>query len=164
MVGALAILLALGNLLVVRPIRAKHREIHEGAVAQRRVLKDHLQILAYKAQAAKEYEKVAKYVCERQPEEEPDQDMLKEAVRLATTCGLSVLSRKPDGFGVQDEFLQEYIVQMEVKGSIVNMIQFLYRLRVSSQLMRVQWLKLTPQGREKGVKKGVLRITKLVSV
>ncbi len=162
--GVLCVLLALGNLLVVTPIRAKHREIREEAAAMRIILKNHLKILAYEEQIEKEYEKVKQYVYQRGPEEKPDSDMLTEAERLATSCGLRVRSRKSEGFETQEEFLEEYVVRMDVEGSIVDMIRFLYKLRVSPQLMRVRRMELNTDGRKKDVKKGVLRITKLVSV
>lgn len=162
--GALCVLMALGNLLVVRPIRAKHRDMREEAAAKRTVLKNHLKILAYEAQVQGDYAKVKEYVHKRGPEEKPDRDMLTEAERLATSCGLRVRSRKSESVEVQEEFLEEYIVRMEVEGAVEDMIRFLYRLRVSPQLMRVRKMELKTDNRKKEVKKGVLRITKLVSV
>ena len=163
-VCACIVAVAFVDRLAVEPIRIRFGEISRETRSSEAQLRGNDLILIQRARIATEYERVKDYV--EAATADPgatDSAMLTEIEKLASSCGVSMLERRAQSVEEKD-FFREHTVRVEVEGSMGGVMQFLYKLQASRQLLRVRRIDLGPSPKNRAeMRKAVLLVTKIVT-
>lgn len=157
------VVLASINLAVVRPIRARMLELSRETETVEVQVKAGDRILSQKGEISNRFWEVKEHVSQAREGVDPGAEMLSEIERVVTSCGANLLTRKIQGVE-RGEFFEEHVVKVDLEGTMPALINLLYQLETSPQLLRVRRLDLV--GIENGgpLKKCSMLITKTISI
>lgn len=118
-----------------------------------------LRNLSQKDIVASRYEKLSKYFKNVGSGEETTAIILSEIESLGRKSNLNLLDLKPQE--TKDRgFYKEYSVEMEAEGEMESLMDFVYQLNASAQLLRVEKLRLNLKDKQSKVVTTSLLITK----
>lgn len=157
--GFLAV--ALIDQLVVSPIRTKLKFIDQAVHINEKKLKMSLRNIKQKNMIEKEYEKYVDYVRRTGSNEEEVAKILREIEVLARKSSVYLVDTKPHTPKKVD-FYNTYMVEIEGEGRMDSIVDFLHKLNTSKQLLRAEKVRLSIKGKEPGVVKVSMLITKVL--
>jgi|APCry1669188910_1035180.scaffolds.fasta_scaffold27308_1 Tfp pilus assembly protein PilO len=140
-VCVLAVLLAVGNYLVVRRLHARLADLSLTIQNDSTRLMQNYAILAKKDEVQSEFNKIKAFVPPR-PEGRTADALSTEVERLATACGVSLRDRKPQE-STKVGFFEKTCVRFEMEGDRESLTKLLWRTESSTQLLRISKMEMT---------------------
>jgi len=147
--------------LVISPIRERFELIDRAVKISEKQLGHDLRNVRQKDQIASEFAKYVKYVERSGSDEEEVAKILGEIEVLARQAQVYLVDMKPQT-PKEIEFYKEYSVEIEAEGNMADLTVFLHQLNVSSQLLRVEKLRLNSKRQGEAVLKSSMLITKVL--
>jgi len=147
--------------LLIDPIRGKFQRINQAIKISEKQLGHDLRNVRQRDQIAGQFEKYVQYVQRSGSDEEEVAKILGEIEALARQSNVHLADMKPQT-PKEIDFYKEYFIEIEAEGEIASLTKFLHQLNTSSQLLRVEKLRLN--SRKKGDKtlKASMLITKIL--
>jgi Tfp pilus assembly protein PilO len=148
--------------VVVSPIQMKIKEMDQEILFKEKALGRDLRNLNRKEMITREYETFDPYLKKSNSKEEEMAKVLGEIERLARESQVRLVKIKPRG--TQDkEFYEEYNIELEAEAAMGPLVDFLYRLNTSAQLLRAKKLRINPKDKESDVMKATVLVTRVLA-
>ena len=147
--------------LIINPIRERFQRINQAIKISEKQLRHDLRNVQLKDQIEKEFEKYVEYVERSGSDDQEKAKILIEIQSLADQTNVNVVSQKPQSTKTVD-FYKEFAVEIEAEGEIEALITFLHRINVSTQLLRVEKLRLNNKEQGTKILKSSMLITKVL--
>ena len=160
-VAGIIVLLAFSDGLIIRPIRERVTGLNDQIKMRREELKRNLQNLSQKETVSREYEKYARYVTKAGSDEEAVAQILAEVEELARESRVYLVDTKPQP-PVEAGFYKEYKAEIEIEGRVDAIVDFLYQLNNSTQLLRAEKLRIASKSKVSTTAKAFILITKVL--
>lgn len=161
MASAAVLLILLVDLLVVRPLYDSYVSLEVQTVEAEKRLEQNIINITMKGDIDKRFEEYRKFIRKPAPKGEEEAMMLSEIEKTARANEVLLLDIKPQDEKSQD-FYKQYAVDIDAEAEMGRLIQFLYQLETSSQIMRVVKAKLGLKNKESHIIKAKLTVTKTV--
>lgn len=147
--------------VVISPISFKLNSINSEIKILEKAIRVNLEILAEKDQIQNQLQKYLTFTEKRHSDEEEMAFMLSEVEFSAGRANITLTNVKPQP-PIQIAFYRKYQADIEAIGPTHNLLDFLYRLRSSKQLLKMERLKLIPVKKKKGVIKAQVLISRVL--
>ena len=121
-----------------------------------------MQILAEEDSLTSEYKKFTQNIKQTQSDEETIATLLGSIEKMASSVSVLLVDMKPSVVE-KSEFYKKYSVKIEVDAKMNNLVDFIYQLENSPQLLRVAEFRAAPQKKE-FVLKVYLTITEILII
>jgi len=152
---------AIADRAIVTPVNDRIQRLNrEIKIAEKQLIR-HLRNLSQKEIVSKEYAKYIEYVRKVGSDEEEVAKILGEIESLARKSNVYLGDMKPHSPKVKG-FHKEYTVEIEAESRMEPLINFLYQINNSPQLLRAEKLRVGSKKEKRGVVKSSILITKLV--
>jgi len=151
------------DIVVVSPINSNIQALEREIKVSEKQLSINLRNLGQKEFVKKEYERYSRYVGEVGSEEEETAKILSEIETLARKEGMYLRDIKPHPPKVVG-FQKEYNVDIKVEGKIAIIVQFLYQLNASSQLLRAEKIRVSLKDGDSSILKASMVISKILII
>ena len=161
--GITLVIAAILDIVAVKPISGKIQFLDREIKVSEKQLCLNLCNIARKEVVEKEYKEYDKYVGEEGSEEEETSKILSEIETLARKSGMYLIKMKPQSPKVTG-FQKEYKIEIEAEGKIEIVVQFLYQLNNSSQLLRAEKIRFTLKEENTSVFKVSMLISKILII
>lgn len=158
-----AISLGLMYNFVLRPAAGKWSELNRRILDKEVELKRNVKYIGQKNEVKKIYQEGARYVKNEGTDEEEMASFLNEVEELASASGIHITNIRPKPTK-KVSFYKKYALEMNCETTMEDYIKFAYGLQKSGQLIRVEKLKLTSQGKDTPLLKTRLFITKALII
>lgn len=127
--------------LLISPIRTKFNALNGQIRVSEKQLGSDMRNINQKKFISEEYEQYLPYVRRSGSDEEEVAKILGEIESLARKSSVYLVDMKPRK--PRDvEFYKEYTVEIEAEGYMESLMGFIYQLNTSSQLLRIETLRL----------------------
>lgn len=127
--------------LLISPIRIKFNALNGQIRISEKQLGSDMRNINQKEFISEEYEQYLPYVRRSGSDEEEVAKILGEIEALARKSSVYLVDMKPRK--PRDvEFYKEYTVEIEAEGYMESLMSFIYQLNTSSQLLRIETLRL----------------------
>lgn len=162
MAASLFVFIALFDRLIISPVGKKLNQLNQEIKISEIQLGMSLRNLNQKDAIASQYSKFSQYLKNPGSEEETTASLLSEIEKLArksniNLSGLRAQQSKDKGF------YREYSVEVEAEGTMDAMINFLYQLNVSTQLLRTEKLRFNLKDKNSPLVQASILITRISS-
>ncbi|MEI6809271.1 MAG: hypothetical protein WCN95_11175 [bacterium] len=144
-VGCLAILLALGNWLVVRRVQTRLEELSAKIRSDSIRLEQNYAIIAKKDEVQVKYDGIKAYI-PPPPGMKATDALSTEIEQMAGRCGVSLLDRKPQESVRMGPF-EKSCVRFEMMGDQDGFAKLLYRTETSPKLLRISKMDISKNPR-----------------
>ncbi|MBN1869284.1 MAG: type 4a pilus biogenesis protein PilO [Candidatus Omnitrophica bacterium] len=159
---ALAVMaIALLDRLVFSPIRSRFQRINKAIKINEKQLAHDLRNVRQEGQITRQFEKYVEYVQRSGSDEEEVAKILGEIESLARQSAIYLANMKPQT-PKEIDFYKEYAVEIDAEGEIGSLISFLHHLNMSTQLLRVEKLRLSSNKKGDKVLKASLLVTRVL--
>ena len=146
---------------VVEPTARRWRDLGREILTQRAKLDKNLRVIAREESVRQEYERYAANVRQKGSDEEEMASLLREVETLARGSGVRITDIKPRP--VKDmQFYKRYIIEVESEARMRELTRFIYRLQRSSQVLKVERLRLSAKGRRTPLLKSYMLIARVL--
>lgn len=157
-----AISLSLIYNFVLKPQATRWRQLNRQIQDKEIRLKRNTRYLQQKDQVKRTYSRYAAYIKGRGSDEEEIASLLNEVEKQARVSGIHIVNIRPKP--IKDlRFYKKYILEMNCEATAEKYTEFIYNLQKSAQLIRVEKLKLTSQGKDNPLLKAQMLITKVLT-
>ena len=136
---------------VFRPVMQKIENSNGDISIQEKKLEKSMQILSEEDSLTGEYKKFTQNIKQTQSDEEAMAVLLSNIEKIANSVSVPLIDMKPSVVE-KSEFYKKYSVKIEVDSKINNLVDFIYQLENSPQLLRISELRATPQKKESFLK------------
>ena len=160
-VGIVFLSLALLDRLIISPVNSKMQQMNQEIKIAEKQLGFDLRNLGQKEIVAREYKKLTQNIRKVGSDEEEVAKALAEIEELTRKSAIYVVDIKPQSPRSVD-FYTEYSVEIEAEGQMESLINFLYELNNSSQLLRAEKLHFSLKEKDSPVIKASILITKIL--
>lgn len=160
-VGLGFMVLALLDRMVVSPISSRINRSNQQVSLAEKQLGRHLRNLRQEQVISEEYRKYIKYVKKVGSDEEEVAGILGEIEELARKSAVYLVDIKPQ-MAKKVNFYKKYSVEVEAEGETESLVDFMYRLNNSPQLLRVAKLRFRLKEKESPIVKAVFIIVKVL--
>ncbi len=132
--------------LMIGPIRARFRAINQQIKISEKQLGSDIRNLRQKNIISEEYEKFFPFIHRSGSgsDEEEVAKILGEIESLARKSSVYLVDMKPRSKPQAMELHKQYTVEIEVEGQMEPLVNFIYQLNTSSQLLRIEMLRMNP--------------------
>lgn len=155
------ILLSLVYNFTIKPLGEKWDRLNSQALSKEIELKRNLRYLKQKDKVEDIYLKYAEYVKKKGSDEEEMSSFLNEVEKEASATGIHIADIRPKP--IKDSaFYKKCMLELTCEATMEKHIEFIYNLQKSSQLIRVEKLKLTSQGKDIPLLKAQMLITRIL--
>ena len=155
--------LALASLdrLLISPVRTKFNALNQQIRISEKQLGGDMRNINQKKFIGEEYEQYLPYIRRSGSDEEEVAKILGEIEALARKSSVYLVDMKPRK-PREVEFYKEYTVEIEAEGYMGSVMSFIYQLNTSSQLLRVETLRLNLTKGDSNVLSASMLITKVL--
>lgn len=155
--------LALASLdrLLISPVRTKFNALNQQIRISEKQLGGDMRNINQKKFIGEEYEQYLPYVRRSGSDEEEVAKILGEIEALARKSSVYLVDMKPRK-PREVKFYKEYTVEIEAEGYMESLVSFIYQLNTSSQLLRVETLRLNLTKGGSNVLSASMLITKVL--
>lgn len=153
--------LAFLDRLFISPVRARFSALNQQIRISEKQLGSDMRNINQKKFISEEYEQYVPYVRRSGSDEEEVARILGEIESLARKSSVYLVDMKPRK-PREVEFYKEYTVEIEAEGYMESLMGFLYQLNSSTQLLRIETLRLNPTKSESKVLNASMLITKVL--
>ena len=160
--------LAFLDRLLISPVRTKFNALNLQIRISEKQLGGDMRNINQKKFIGEEYEQYLPYIRRSGSDEEEVAKILGEIEALARKSSVYLVDmkpRKPRPIGSlreEVEFYKEYTVEIEAEGYMESLMSFIYQLNTSSQLLRVETLRLNLTKGDSNVLSASMLITKVL--
>lgn len=147
--------------LIVSPIRTRFHRLDQQIKISEKQLGSDLRNLNQKGRISEEYEKYFLYIRRSGSDEEEAARILGEIEALARKSSVYLVDMKPRK-PKETEVYKGYAVEIEAEGQMESLVNFMHQVNTSSQLLRIETLRLTPTKTESDILKASMLITKVL--
>ncbi len=149
--------------LLISPIRTKFNALNQQIRISEKQLGSDMRNINQKKFISEEYEQYLPYVRRSGSDEEEVAKILGEIESLARKSSVYLVDMKPRK--PRDvEFYKEYTVEIEAEGYMESLMSFIYQLNTSSQLLRIETLRLNLTKGGSNVLSASMLITKVLTL
>ncbi len=141
-VAVFMVVAAIGDRLFYQPIRDKFSGMSKKIFVEEKKVGVNLRNLAQKDAILEEYKKLSKYVSPIGTDEEEISRFLSIIEETARNSNIYMSGMKPQPTAKVD-FYKRYVVELEVEAPTERLIDFLYRLESSNQLINIEEIQLS---------------------
>jgi len=169
--------LAFLDRLIIGPIKSKFRRVDQEILISEKQLGSDLRNINQKEFIAAEYEKYFEYIKRSGSDDEEVTKILGEIESLARKSSVylgDMKPRKPREVNFNNEYAaetkiegqmyKEYIVEIESEGQMPALVQLLHQLNTSTQILRVEKLRLSPTKNNPDILKASMLITRVLAL
>ena len=153
--------LAFLDRLLISPIRTKFNALNQQIRISEKQLGGDMRNINQKEFISEEYEQYLPYIRRSGSDEEEVAKILGEIEALARKSSVYLVDMKPRK-PREVEFYKEYTVEIEAEGYMESLMSFIYQLNTSSQLLRVETLRLNLTKGDSNVLSASMLITKVL--
>ena len=154
--------IALLDRLIINPVRIRFQRIDQEIKISEKQLAYDLRNVHQKDRIARQFDEYVEYVQRSGSDEEEVAKILGEIESMARQSKVYLANMKPQT-PKEIDFYKEYAVEIDTKGEISSLITFLHQLNTSTQLLRVEKLRLSSDKKgDKTLKASMLIIRVLV--
>jgi Tfp pilus assembly protein PilO len=146
--------------LILTPINERVREINREIKINEAQLAVGMRNLKQKVPITEEYKKYASYLKSPGSDEEKTTSILSEIENLAKKSAVSLADMKPQP-PKKIDFYKMYTVEVRAEGSMEALVNFLYQLNLSPQLLRAEKVRLNLKEKDSAVVAASVLITKV---
>ena len=146
--------------LIYRPITHRFEKLDQEIQEQERQLRKNLRYVAVHERIMEEHEKHTAALSSAGSDEEETASLLNELEEITRKSGLSIINMKPRSSTTLD-FVKKYAVEIEIRGEIVDLVEFLHELYSSEHLLNSEQIRLSGE-RTGSMVVGYLSITKTI--
>lgn len=157
--AGIVVFFALLDRLVIAPVSDRLLEIERQIKMSEKQLDIGMRNISQKESITREYQKYARYLKNSGSDEEQAAVMLSEIEDLARRSNMNLVDIKPQQ-PKNIDFYKEYSIEIEAEGEMESIINFLWKLNSSVQLLRVERLRLNLKEKGSAVVKASIFITK----
>ena len=147
--------------LLISSIRGKFQQINQAIKISEKQLGHDLRNVHQRDQISQKFEKYVQYVQRSGSDEEEVAKILGEIESLARQSKVHLADMKPQT-PKEIDFYKEYSIEIEAEGEIASLTTFLHQLNTSSQLLRVEKLRLSSRKKGSKMLKASMLITKIL--
>jgi len=162
--GAVAVffvLVAFVLLPIISGVNFRIGQLNRQIKTDEKHLAEYLRYMNQKGIITSEYEKYEKFVKKSGSDEEEQTKILGEIEELARKEDVSIVSMKPLSPRAAG-FYKTYEISLEIEGKMESLVDFLYAISNSAQLLRAEKISLGLKDKGSNVVKGSVSITKVV--
>jgi len=160
-IAAAILLIALLDRAVVKPVRNRVRQINREIKVSEMELGHALRNISRQDAISEKYKKCVQYVTKPGTDEERVAEALTVIEELARKSGVYLADIKPQTTKTID-FYKEYSAEIEIEGGMESIMNFLHQLSNSSQLLRIEKIRLNMKAKESRLIKAAILVTKIV--
>ncbi|MBF0619205.1 MAG: hypothetical protein HQL19_03450 [Candidatus Omnitrophica bacterium] len=161
-IASLFVLLALFDRLLVAPSLGRIKEIDEAIVKEEGTIQQDMKFLAYKDRVVKESSALKDYYTKDvRTEEEVIADFLKKMESMATQSKVELSKITPAGQDYKAEYVK-YFATLDCSGSLENVMNFIYTVNTSKELLKVEKMGLGSNARSVETVVANLTISKMI--
>jgi len=160
-VAAIVVLVVFVDRFIVNPMAVRMHRLNREIKASENDLRLDIGLAGQKDAVSAEYGKYSAYVRKSGSDEEEQTKMFGEIEELERKSGVSPVNMKPIAPRTVD-FYKKYEVELEVEGEMEQVVNFLYLLNNSPQLLRAEKVTLSPRDRDSAAVKAKVNVTKVV--
>ncbi|MCK5013410.1 MAG: type 4a pilus biogenesis protein PilO [Candidatus Omnitrophica bacterium] len=153
--------IALLDRLIISPIRGRFRRIDQAIKINEKQLAHDLRNVHQKDQIEERFEKYVEYVERSGSDEEEVAKILGEIESMARQSKVYLANMKPQT-PKEIDFYKEYAVEIEAEGSLSSLVTFLHQVNTSTQLLRVEKLRLNSTKKGEKTLKASMRIMRVL--
>lgn len=128
--------------LLISPIRTRFRALNQQIKISEKQLGSDIRNLNQKRVISEEYEKYYSYIHRSGSDEEEVAKILGEIESLARKSSVYLVDMKPRK-PQETDLYKQYTVEIEAEGYMESLINFIYQLNTSSQLLRIETLRMS---------------------
>jgi O-succinylbenzoate synthase len=155
------IFLTLTYKFIFEPLNEKWSQLNSQILAKQIELKRRIQYLQQEEKVKQIYQKYAEKARMSGSEEEEMAVLLSEMEKNSSATKIHIVNIKPRP--IKDlSICKKYILEMNCEATMEDYIKFIYNLQKSTQLIRVEKIKLTSQGKDSPLLKARIVISKLL--
>ncbi|TBR17344.1 hypothetical protein EPO66_02900 [bacterium] len=147
--------------IVISPITGKMRALDNEIRQKETSIKKNLHILAQKDRILMEGAKYAMFLNSSKSEEEEMTSLLKEIENIANKASVYLIDMKPVGVKTSG-LAQRYEISLSCEGQMEQIVDFMYGIESSRELLVISRYQVSPKSRESSVAKASLAISKVV--
>lgn len=144
--------LAFLDRVVINPFAFELKTVNEEIRILERAISVDLEIFKEKDQVQEQLQKYLTFTEKRHSDEEEMAFILSAIELSAGKAEITLANVKPHP-PQQIAFYRRYLADIEATGLTHNLLDFLYRLRSSKQLLRIESLKIVPVKKDEGIVK-----------
>jgi len=160
-IAAVVVLVVFVDRLIVNPMAVRMHRLNTEIKAGENALRLDTGLAGQKGAVSAEYGKYSAYVRKSGSDEEEQTKMFSEIEELERKSGVSPLNMKAIAPRAVD-FYRKYEVELEVEGEMEQIVNFLYLLNNSPQLLRAEKVTLNPRDRDSAAVRAKMNVTKVV--
>ena len=160
-IAAVVVLVVFVDRFIVNPMAVRMHRINAEIKAGENALRLDTGLAGQKGAVSAEYGKYSAYVRKSGSDEEEQTKMFGEIEELERKSGVSPLNMKAIAPRAVD-FYRKYEVELEVEGEMEQIVNFLYLLNNSPQLLRAEKVTLNPRDRDSAAVRAKMNVTKVV--
>ena len=146
--------------LIFTPINDRVKEINREIKINENQLAVGMRNLKQKSPVTEEYKKYAAYLKSSGSDEEKTTAILSEIENLAKNSAVSLADMKPQP-PKKIDFYKVYTIEVKAEGSMEALVNFIYQLNLSPQLLRVEKLRLNLKDKDSTVVAASVQVTKI---
>lgn len=146
---------------IIEPPSAKWSQLNQQIVKKEIELKRNIIYLQQKDRIKQGYGKYADYIRRSGSDEEEMAILLNTVEQQARSSGIHIANIRPKPIQTLGLY-NKYILEMNCEAQMERYIEFIYNLQKSAQLIRVEKIKLTSQGKGNPLLNARLVITKVL--
>ncbi len=158
-ISAVFVCLVIMDRLILAPVSERVKEINRQIKVNEAQLAMGMRNVKQKLSTSEEYKKYAAYLISSGSDEEKTTSILSEIENLAKKSGVSLADMKPQPPKKVD-FYKVYTIEVRAEGSMEALVNFLYQLNLSPQLLRAEKLRLNLKDKDSAVVAASVQITK----
>ncbi|MCF7875340.1 MAG: type 4a pilus biogenesis protein PilO [Candidatus Omnitrophica bacterium] len=147
--------------IVIRPVLAELKNLNKKITVKEKQLKKSLRLVSQKEKINSLYSEYVDQIKQELSDEEEVAKLLSYIEEVAKETNVSLVRLKPSQTKKED-FYKKFIMKIEAEASISRLIDFIYKLEKSSQLIRVDDFRLTPRKQGSSILEIEMSISKVL--
>lgn len=159
--SAAVLMVLLVDLLIVRPLYDSYLSLDLKTMEAEKRLEQNIINITMKEDIDRRFEEFRRFIRKPAPKGEEQATMLSEIEKTARSNDVLLVDIKPQE-GKIHEFYKQYTVDADAESEMKQLVQFLYQLETSPQMMRVVKAKLVLKTKDSQIVKAKFSIQKTV--
>lgn len=160
--SALLLLLLILDRIIIYPIYSKIKSLNNEIKAKELSISKNLRIVTQKQRILHETIQYASFLSNPESEEEGMTSLLKVIANIANKNSLYIIDMKPAGLKEDKNNIKRYLVNLSCEGQMEQIMDFMYNLENSNELLAVEKYQLNPKSKESSIAQCSMTISKIV--
>lgn len=147
--------------IIIRPVLTELNNLNRKISVKEKQLRRSLKLLSQKEEISSLYSEYTDPIKQKLSDEEEIAQLLSRIEEVAKETNVVLVRIKPSQTK-KEEFYKKFLMKVEAEATISRLIDFVYKLEKSSQLIRVKDFRVTPQKRGSSLLKIEMSISKIL--